>query len=84
MCFHALKSYMPFPSLVRRCTFVMCAVVNAIVNDDPNQRVAALEQRVKACVQQEIQWCLRKFNVDLNDAVTAFKAVRVMCPVTVG
>ena len=79
-----MKSYRPLPSLGRRRTFVMFAVVAAIVNDDPNQRVAAQEQRVKACVQQEIQWCLRKFNVDLNDAVTAFKAVRVMCPVTVG
>ena len=79
-----MKSYRPLPSLVRRRTFVMFAVVAAIVNDDPNQRVAAQEQRVKACLQQEIQWCLRKFNVDLNDAVTAFKAVRVMCPVTVG
>ena len=60
------------------------AVVAAIVNEDPNQRAAALEQKAKACVQPAIQWFLRKFNVDLNDAVTAFKAARVMCPVTVG
>ena len=60
------------------------AVVAAIVNEDPNQRAAALEQRAKACVQPAIQWFLRKLNVDLNDAVTAFKAARVMCPVTVG
>ena len=53
------------------------AVVAAIVNEDPNQRAAALEQPA-------IQWFLRKFNVDLNDAVTALKAARVMCPVTVG
>ena len=59
-------------------------VVAAIVNKDPNQRAAALEQRAKACVQSAILWFLRKFNVDLNDAVTAFKAARVMCPVTVG
>ena len=43
-----------------------------------------MEQRAKACVQPAIQWFLRTFNVDLNDAVTAFKAARVMCPVTVG
>ena len=60
------------------------AVVAAIVNEDPNQRAAALEQRAKACVQPAIQRFLRKFNVDLYDAVTAFKAARVMCPVTVG
>ena len=60
------------------------AVVAAIVTEDPNQRAAALEQRAKACVQPAIQCVLRKFNVDLNDAVTAFKAARVMCPVTVG
>ena len=56
--------------------------MTAIVNEDPNQRAAALEQRAKACVQQAIQF-LRKFNMDLNDAVTAFKAARVICPVTV-
>ncbi|KAL9970199.1 hypothetical protein ACROYT_G022533 [Oculina patagonica] len=60
------------------------AVVAAITNEDPNQSAAALEQRAKACVQPAIQWFLRKFNVDLYDAVTAFKAARVMCPVTVG
>ena len=60
------------------------AVVAAIVNEDPNQTAAALEERAKACVQPAIQWFLRKFNVDLNDAVTAFKAARVMCPMTVG
>ena len=59
-------------------------VVAAIVNKDPNHRAAALEQRAKACVQSGILWFLRTFNVDLNDAVTAFKAARVMCPVTVG
>ena len=60
------------------------AVVAAIANEDPNQSAAALEQRAKACLQPAIQWFLRKFNVDLYDAVTAFKAARVMCPVTVG
>ena len=60
------------------------AVVAAIVNEDPNQRAAALEQRAKACEQPAIQWFLRKFNVDLYNAVTAFKAARVMCPVTIG
>lgn len=60
------------------------AVVAAIVNEDPNQRAAALEQRAKACVQLTIQWFLRKFNVDLYDAVTAFRAAGVMCPMTVG
>ena len=62
----------------------MRAVVAAIANEDPNQREAALEQRAKACVQPAIQWFLRKFNVDFYDAVTALKAARVMCPVTVG
>ena len=60
------------------------AVVAAIVNEDPNQRAVALEQRAKAYVQPAFPWFLRKSNVDLNDAVTAFKAARVMCPVTIG
>ena len=30
-----------------------------------------------------IQWFLRKFRVNLIDAVAAFKNGRVMCPVTV-
>ena len=54
------------------------AVVAAIVNEDPNQRAAALEQRAKACVKPAIHWFLRKFNVNLKDAITAFKAARVM------
>ena len=61
------------------------AVVAAIAREDPNQSAAALEQRAKACVQTAIQWFSREFHVDrLYDAVTAFKAARVMCPVTVG
>ena len=55
-----------------------------LFNEDPNERAAVLEQSAKAWVQPAIQWFLRKFNVDLYDAVTAFKAGRVMCPVTVG
>ena len=35
------------------------------------------------CVEPPIQWFLRKFNVELYDTVSAFKAARVMCPVTV-
>ena len=35
-------------------------------------------------MQPAIQCFLRKFNVDLYNAVTALKAARVMCPVTVG
>ena len=60
------------------------AVVAATANEGPNQSAAALELRAKACVQPAIQWFLREFNVDLYDAVTAFKAAKVMCPVTVG
>ena len=30
-----------------------------------------------------VQWFLRKVNVNLIDAVAAFKVARVMCPVTV-
>ena len=53
------------------------AVVAAIANEDPNQSLAALEPRFKGCEEPAIQWFLRKFNVDLYDTITAFKAARV-------
>lgn len=59
------------------------AVAAAIANADRSQSSATLEQRALACVQPAIQWFLRKFNVDLIEAVAAFKAAKVMCPVMV-
>lgn len=58
-------------------------VAAAIANADRSQSSATLEQRALACVQPAIQWFLRKFNVDLIEAVAAFKAAKVMCPVMV-
>ena len=60
-----------------------CAVAVAIANEDATQVTATLEQRAKSCVQPAIQWVFQKFNVELYDTVSAFKAARVMCPVTV-
>ena len=34
-------------------------------------------------MESAIRWFLGKFNVNLIDAVTAFKDRRVMCPVTI-
>ena len=59
------------------------AAAVAIANEDTTQVNMALEQRAKACVQPAIQWFFQKFNVELFDTVLAFKAARVMCPVTV-
>ena len=60
------------------------AAAAAITNEDPNQNLAALQRRTKACVQPRIQYFLRKFNIDLLDAVDAFKQRGyVMCTVTV-
>ena len=59
------------------------AVAVAIANEGATQIAATLEQRDKVCVEPPIQWFLRKFNVELYDTVSAFKAARVMCPVTV-
>ena len=61
----------------------MHAVAAAIAEENPAQNVAALEQQAKACVQPAIDWFLRKFNVQLWNTVSAFKAARYMCPVSV-
>ena len=44
------------------------------------KNVAALEQETKRSVEPGIQWFLRKFNADLYNTLSAFKAARVMCP----
>ena len=59
------------------------AVAVSVVNEDPTQNVAALEWEAKRSVEPAIQWFLRKFNVDFHNTLSAFKAARVMCPVTV-
>jgi hypothetical protein len=59
------------------------AVAVSIANQDPTQNVETLEQRAKECVQPAIRWFLRKFNVELYNTVSAFKAARIMCPVAV-
>ena len=59
------------------------AIATAITREDPGQNVAALERRVKACVEPAITWFQRKFNVDLYDLLMAFKATRLFCPVSV-
>ena len=59
------------------------AIATAIAREDPGQNVAALEQRVKACVEPVITCFQRKFNVDLYDLQMAFKAARLFCPVSV-
>lgn len=63
--------------------YIYHAVAVAIVEADPTQNVGALEQEAKRSVQPEIEWFLRKFNVDLRDTLSAFKAARIMCTVTV-
>lgn len=63
--------------------YIYHAVAVAIVEADPTQNVGALEQETKRSVQPEIEWFLRKFNVDLRDTLSAFKAARIMCTVTV-
>lgn len=59
------------------------AVAAAIAEENPVQNVAALEEQAKACVQPAIDWFLRKFNVQLYNTVSAFKAARCKCPVSV-
>ena len=59
------------------------AVAAAIADENPAQDVAALEQQAKACVQPAIAWFLRKFNVQLYNTVSVFKAAKYMCPVSV-
>ena len=54
-----------------------------VYDTNPPQNVAALEQQAKACVQPAIDWFLRKFNVQLYNTVSVFKAGRFMCPVSV-
>ena len=68
------------------CTFTQCpcrSCTVVLVDADPAQNVAALEQEAKRSVQPASQWFLRKFNVDLHNTLSAFKAARIMCPVTV-
>ena len=57
-------------------------VAVSIVNEDPSQNVAALEREAKRSIEPAIQCFLRKFNVDLHNTLSAFKAARIMCPVT--
>ena len=57
--------------------------VRANAEEDPGLNVAALEQRAKACVEPEITWFARKFNVDLYDLLVAFKDARLFCPVSI-
>ena len=59
------------------------AVAVSIANQDATQNGELLERKAKECVQPAILWLLRKFNVELYDTVIAFKAGRIMCPVSV-
>ena len=56
------------------------AVAVVITAGDPTKNVAALEQEAKRSVEPGIQWFLRKFNADLYNTLSAFKAARIMCP----
>ena len=56
------------------------AVAVVITAGDPAKNVAALEQEAKRSVEPGIQWFLRKFNADLYNTLSAFKAARIMCP----
>ena len=55
------------------------AVAVVITAGDPTKNVAALEQEAKRSVEPGIQWFLRKFNSDLYNKLSAFKAARIMC-----
>lgn len=50
------------------------AIAVATVDADPTQNVGAFEQEAKRSVQPAIEWFLRKFNVDLRETLSAFKA----------
>ena len=75
-CYEKLKALL---RLVRHHTFQMCV-----------QWWLQLPMKIQIRSQQPwnrepaIQSFLQKFSVDLYNAVMAFKAARVMCPVTVG
>ena len=56
------------------------AVAVPITAGYPTKNVAALEQETKRSVEPGIQWFLRKFNADLYNTLSAFKAARIMCP----
>ena len=56
------------------------AVAVAIAAGYPTKNVAALEQETKRSVEPGIQWFLRKFNADLYNTLSVFKAARIMCP----
>ena len=45
--------------------------------------IGLIGQRLPSCVQPAIDWFLRKFNVQLWNTVSAFKAARYMCSVSV-
>ena len=47
---------------------------------DSTKNVAALEQETKRSVEPGIQWFLRKFNAEVYNTLSAFKAARIMCP----
>ena len=57
------------------------AVAVSIANH-ATQNGELLERKAKECVHPGILWFLRKFNVELYDTVAAFKAARIMCPVS--
>ena len=59
------------------------AVAVSIANQDATQNGQLLERKAQECVQPWLLWFLRKFNVELYDTVTAFKAARIMCPLSV-
>ena len=56
------------------------AVAVAIAAGYPTKNVAALEQETKRSVEPGIQWFLRKFNAEVYNTLSAFKAARIMCP----
>ena len=58
------------------------AVAAAIAEENPAQNVAALEQQAEAFVQPAIDWFLRKFNVQRDNTVSAFKVARYVFPVS--
>ena len=71
-CFETLQG------VCNPCQNVHLSYVHAIavakVDVDPTQNVGAFEQEAKRSVQPAIEWFLRKFNVDLRETLSAFKA----------
>ena len=58
-------------------------IATVIAEEDPGQKVTALERSAKAFVEPATKWFLRKFNVDLYRVVVAFKVARLFCPVRI-